>query len=42
MERFVLTDAQRAKMEPHCTGKRTDPGRSGGDNRRFIDGVLWL
>jgi transposase len=42
MERFVLTDAQRAKMEPHCLGKRTDPGRSGGDNRRFIEGVLWI
>jgi MFS family permease len=25
MERFVLTDAQWAKMEPHCLGKPTDP-----------------
>jgi len=33
MERFVLTDAQWAKMEPHCLGKPTDPGRSGSDNR---------
>ena len=29
MDRFVLTDAQWAKMEPHCLGKPTDPGRSG-------------
>ncbi|MFD1984518.1 IS5 family transposase [Mesorhizobium newzealandense] len=42
MERFVLTDAQWAKMEPHCLGKATDPGRSGGDNRRFIEAVLWI
>ena len=34
MEQFVLTDAQWAKMEPHCLGKPTDPGRSGSDNRR--------
>jgi len=42
MERFVLTDAQWAKMEPHCLGKLTDPGRSGSDNRRFVEAVLWI
>ncbi|KAA5602941.1 IS5 family transposase [Blastochloris sulfoviridis] len=42
MERFVLTDAQWAKMEPHCLGKPTDPGRSGKDNRLFIEAVLWI
>jgi transposase len=42
MDRFVLTDAQWAKMEPHCLGKPTDPGRSGSDNRRFIEAVLWV
>src|ERR1700675_3227207 len=42
MERFVLTDAQWAKMEPHCLGKPTDPGRSGEDNRRFVEAVLWI
>jgi len=42
MERFVLTDAQWAKMEPHCLGKPTDPGRSGGDNRCFVEAVLWI
>ena len=42
MERDVLTDAQWAKMEPHCLGKPTDPGRSGSDNRRFVEAVLWI
>src|SRR5688572_1560299 len=42
MERFVLTDAQWAKMEPHCLGKKSDPGRSGGDNRLFVEAVLWI
>jgi transposase len=42
MDRFVLTDAQWAKMEPHCPGKRGDPGRSGADNRLFVEAVLWI
>ena len=42
MERFVLTDAQWAKMEPHCLGKPGDPGRSGKDNRLFVEAVLWI
>ena len=42
MERFVLTDAQWAKMEPHCLGKATDPGRSGANNRLFVEAVLWI
>src|SRR5215203_1733949 len=42
MERFVLTDAQWAKMEPHCLGKPTDPGQSGGDNRLFVEALLWI
>jgi len=42
VERFVLTDAQWAKMEPHCLGKPTDSGRSGSDNRRFVEAVLWI
>lgn len=42
MERFVLTDAQWAKMEPLCLGKPIDPGRTGSDNRRFIEAVLWI
>src|SRR3546814_16504114 len=42
MERFVLSDTQWAKMEPHCLGKPTDPGRSGSDNRRFVEAALWI
>jgi len=42
MERFVLTDAQWAKMELHCLGKPSGPGRSGSDNRRFAGAVLWI
>jgi transposase len=41
-ERFVLSDAQWAKMEPHCLGKPSDPGRSGMNNRLFLEGVLWI
>lgn len=42
MDRSVLGNAQWAKMEPHCLGKPTDPGRSGGDNRKFLEAVLWI
>jgi transposase len=42
MERFVLTDAQWALIEPHCLGKPRDPGRSGADNRLFMEAVLWI
>ena len=42
MERLVLTDAQWAQMEPHCLGKATDPGRSGTNNRLFVEAVLWI
>ena len=40
--RWVLTDKQWAKMEPHCLGKPSDPGRSSSDNRRFVEAVLWI
>jgi transposase len=42
MQRFVLTDAQWAKMEPHCLGKPSDPGRSGRNNRLFLEAALWI
>ena len=37
MHRFVLTDAQWAKMEPLCLGKPTDPGRTGGADVRQLE-----
>jgi transposase len=42
MDRFVLTDAQWEKIEPYCLGKKTDPGRTGGDGRLFVEAVLWV
>jgi transposase len=42
MDRFVLTDAQWAKMEPHGLGKPGDPGRTGMDGRLFLEAVLWV
>ena len=39
---ICLTDAQWAKMDPHCLGKATDPGRTGGDGRLFLEAVLWI
>jgi transposase len=41
MIRLVLSDAQWEKMAPHCLGKATDAGRSGKDNRLFLEAVLW-
>ena len=42
MIRLCLTDAQWKKIEPHCLGKATDPGRTGSDGRMFIEAVLWI
>jgi transposase len=42
VDRLILTDAQWAQIEPLCQGKRSDPGRSGQNNRMFIEGVLWI
>jgi hypothetical protein len=33
MNRLSLTNAQWEKIEPHCLGKKSDPGRTGGDGR---------
>ena len=42
MERLSLSDAQWGRMAPHCLGKPSDPGRSGSDNRLFLEAVLWI
>src|SRR6266508_23136 len=42
MIRLCLTDAQWRKIEPHCLGKPTDPGRTGSDGRMFLEAVLWI
>jgi len=41
-DRFVISDEQWALMEPHCLGKKSDPGRSGSDARTFLEGILWI
>jgi transposase len=41
-DRFMISDEQWALMEPHCLGKKCDPGRSGSDARIFLEGVLWI
>lgn len=41
MIRTVLRDDQWNKMAPYCLGKQSDPGRSGANNRRFMEAVLW-
>jgi transposase len=41
-KRYELKDEQWARIENMLPGKKGDPGRSGEDNRRFVDGVLWI
>ncbi len=40
MVRLILTDAQWAQVSPFCLGKKTDPVRTGGDGRMFLEAVL--
>jgi transposase len=42
LDRTVLSDAQWDRLAPVLPGKDGDPGRSGGDNRLFVEGVLWI
>ncbi len=42
MARRELDDTLWARLEPHLSGKKSDPGRSGDDNRLFVEAVLWL
>ncbi len=42
MNRDLLSDAQWERIAPLLPGKKGDPGRSGEDNRLFVEGVLWL
>jgi putative transposase len=37
-----LSDAQWARIEQLLPGKPGDSGRTGADNRLFVDAVLWL
>lgn len=42
MDRRVLSDVQWERVAPLLPGKPGDPGRSGADNRRFLEAVLWV
>lgn len=39
---YELSDAQWARIAPLLPGKVGDPGRSGTDNRLFVNGCLWV
>jgi transposase len=40
--RLVLKDEQWKRIAPIIPGKKGDPGRSGEDNRLFLEAVLWI
>jgi transposase len=42
VKRYELTVDQWRRIAPLLPGKVGDPGRSGNDNRLFINGVLWV
>ena len=42
MDRLILSDEQWERIAPYVPGKKGDPGRSGEDNRLFLEGVLWI
>ena len=42
MIRELLNDDQWERIAPLLPGKKGDPGRSGEDNRLFLEAILWL
>jgi transposase len=42
LDRLCLTDVQWEKIADLLPGKPGDPGRSGADNRLFVEAVLWI
>jgi transposase len=42
MVRRWLRDDQWQRLEPMLPGKASDPGRTGENNRLFIEAVLWV
>lgn len=41
-KRYELTQAQWERIASMLPGKASDPGRTGGDNRLFVNGCLWV
>ncbi len=42
VNRYELTNAQWLRIGPLLAGKASDPGRTGADNRLFVNAVLWI
>ena len=42
VKRYELSDGQWDRVKDLLPGKAGDPGRSGRDNRQFVNGVLWV
>ena len=41
-KRYELTQVQWERIAPMLPGKDSDPGRTGSDNRLFVNGCLWV
>ena len=42
ISRYELSDAQWDRIASLLPGKASDPGRTGSDNRLFVNGCLWV
>lgn len=42
VKRYELGDAHWERIAALLPGKASDPGRTGSDNRLFVNGVLWV
>jgi putative transposase len=42
VRRYELHEAQWRRIAAMLPGKAADPGRTGRDNREFVNGVLWV
>lgn len=42
MDRDFLNDEQWRRIAPLLPGKESDPGRTGENNRLFVEAILWL
>jgi transposase len=42
MRRHEITDEQWERIEPLLPGRDGDPGRSGEDNRKFVNACFWI
>jgi putative transposase len=42
IKRYELSEEQWLRIEPLLPGRAGDPGRSGSDNRLFVNGCLWV